>query len=161
MFYRVLVLLMIFFIPPVMADIEENNPSMCLAYNIYWESRNQSLEGKWRVGQVVMNRVKHKGWPNDVCGVVMKAKRWNGAIIRDRCQFSWYCDGKSDVPNIANKKELAAWNLSVQIATYLLSLPIPDITGGAVYYHNRTVEPWWAARHTYIALIDDHYFYGQ
>ena len=31
-----------------------------------------------------------------VCGVVHQAKKWKGKLIRNKCQFSYYCDGKSE-----------------------------------------------------------------
>ena len=62
----------------------------CLAQNIYWEARNQSIQGMYAVADVTLNRVKDKRWPSTVCEVVKQRRRSR--------QFSWYCDGKPDTP---------------------------------------------------------------
>ena len=74
------------------------NALMCMALNIYHEARNESTMGQLAVGQVVMNRVYDDRFPDNVCSVVKEGKPYNGHPIRNRCQFSWYCDGLSDTP---------------------------------------------------------------
>src|SRR6056300_189428 len=84
----------------------------CLALNIYFEARNQSFDGKVSVSHVVLNRVKDNRYPNTICGVIYQSyKTSSGFPIRYKCQFSWYCDGKSDVP-----KENDAWIKAKQVA---------------------------------------------
>ena len=56
---------------------------MCLALNVYFEARNDSMVGQYAVAQVVMNRVQSNKFPNDVCSVV-KQSRKDGT-----CQFTW------------------------------------------------------------------------
>ena len=74
----------------------------CLAMNMYHEARDQGTAGKLAVSAVVMNRVNDERFPNSVCEVVLQAQTrpsWRDGTpipIRNRCQFSWYCDGKSD-----------------------------------------------------------------
>ena len=73
----------------------------CLALNIYFESRNQPIEGQVAVSQVVLERVKSDKYPSTVCEVVFQGPTYSWSVnypIRDRCQFSWYCDGLSDKP---------------------------------------------------------------
>ena len=72
---------------------------MCLALNTYHEAKNQSFVGQVAVAQVVMNRVEDDRYPNNVCDVVKQGLtyKWKPTLpIKNRCQFSWYCDGKSD-----------------------------------------------------------------
>ena len=84
----------------------------CLALNIYWEARNQGIVGQLAVGQVVMNRVADKRYPDTTCKVVMQGPVYrSGYPVRHRCQFSWYCDGKSD-----KVKEHKAYNQAYFIA---------------------------------------------
>ncbi len=78
---------------------------MCLAMNVYWESRDQSIAGQVAVAQVTMNRVESPNFPNDVCSVVHQHK-----------QFSWYWDGKSDVP-----REEDAWMRAQMVAKGVLA----------------------------------------
>ena len=79
----------------------------CLALNIYFESRNQPIEGQVAVSQVVLERVKSKKYPDTVCEVVFQGPTYSWSVnypIKNRCQFSWYCDGISDKP-----KDEIAW----------------------------------------------------
>ena len=46
----------------------------CLAQNIYWEARNQSIQGMYAVADVTLNRVKDKRWPSTVCEVVKQRR---------------------------------------------------------------------------------------
>ena len=85
----------------------------CLAQNIYFESRDQSTIGQIAVAEVTLNRVADPRWPNDVCSVVKQGPtyKWKKTYpIKHRCEFSWYCYGKSDAPK--NKR---AWSKSVQV----------------------------------------------
>ena len=76
----------------------------CLAKNMYFEARNEGTAGVLGVTNVVLNRVKSDLYPNTICGVIEDAKisQWwlkeKGLKkpIKHMCQFSWYCDGKSD-----------------------------------------------------------------
>ena len=64
---------------------------VCLALNTYHEAKNQSRTGQVAVAEVVMNRVKDKRYPNNVCDVVKQGLtyKWNPKIpIRHQCQFS-------------------------------------------------------------------------
>lgn len=129
----------------------------CMAKNIYFEARNQSYSGKVATAHVVMNRVKSEEFPNNVCDVVYQAKlNSNGAPIRNRCQFSWYCDGLSDVP-----REQDEWIESVRVAqdAVLLWDNNFDLTEGSQFYHSRNVNPWWNRNMTLTVRIDDHLFF--
>ena len=65
--------------------------------------------------------------------------------IRHKCQFSWFCDGKSDVP--ADKD---TYNEIYLFTTGLVSgrLSLLDITDGATHYHADYVSPSWAKTKT-------------
>ncbi len=131
----------------------------CLAQNIYYEARNQNHEGHIAVAQVVLNRVRSDRFPNTICGVVYQGKRdARGNMIRNKCQFSWYCDGKSDIPrNAKNNPEWeSAQNLARQILTHKIHLPV---LAEATYYHANYVRPFWASKFNQVAIIDDHIFY--
>lgn len=116
---------------------------MCLAMNVYHEARSENMMGKYAVAHVVMNRVEHKRFPNKVCGVV-----------KQRHQFSWYWDGKSDTPT-----EPYAWAEAQMIAHDVLSGVAPDITEGALFYHATYVSPYWAKKFTKTVTYGQHIFY--
>lgn len=135
-------------VEPVPFDTEQQ----CLANNIYFEARSEGTAGQIAVGQVTLNRVNHEQFPDTVCAVVHQAVMKDGRPVRDRCQFSWYCDGAPEV--IRNFK---AYEKADEIAAYLLNTEMPDITDGALYYHNHTVSPGW--RHKHVITIGNHIFY--
>ena len=122
----------------------------CLATNIYFEARNQITEGKVAVGHVVMNRVAAKAFPNSVCEVVHQG----GEETLHRCQFSWWCDGKSDA--ITNKK---AWASAKDIARKVYWGHLEDPTSGALWYHADYVSPYWRTAFEQTTQIGSHLFY--
>lgn len=138
---------------------DENGEAVCLAKNIYFEAGNQPLAGKVAVAQVVLNRMEHASYPKDVCGVVYQAKwreNWKGqqVPIRHQCQFSWFCDGKSDEP-----LDTDTFFESYVIAQDVLMGKYPDITEGATHYHSIMVDPYWADSLNETVQITDHIFY--
>lgn len=130
---------------------------ICLALNVYHEAKNQSFMGQVAVAQVVMNRVKDERYPNTVCDVVKQAEtyKYNPTIpIKNKCQFSWYCDGKSDKP-----EEPKAWRDAMHVANGVYNGHIGDFVEGATHYHAYYVNPSWAKVKQYVLRIDDHIFY--
>ena len=131
----------------------------CMAQNIYFESANQSFAGKLAVGHVVINRARDAQFPDNICGVIYQAKtkiNWKGneVPIRNQCQFSWYCDGKSDVP-----VDSATWIKSLYISDLILEVGYGDITEGSLYYHADYILPYWADELEHVVTIDNHLFY--
>jgi spore germination cell wall hydrolase CwlJ-like protein len=115
---------------------------LCLAMNVYHEAKNQPFEGQVAVAQVVLNRVEDKRFPNTICEVVEQGpvyESWKTRNddtldpiywpVKNRCQFSWYCDGKSD--KIRYKE---AWKNAMMAAAIANSLKAEDITLGATHY---------------------------
>jgi len=129
---------------------------VCLAQNIYFEARNQSDLGKEAVAEVVLNRVKSTSYPSTVCSVTKQAKQRFGKILTNKCQFSWYCDGKSDIPT-----DTQSWIKSIKIAQQILSHDSRNLTQGSTHYHSVTVSPYWKKSLNRVVQIDDHIFYKE
>jgi len=135
----------------------------CLAQNVYFEARNQPAAGQMAVMSVTLNRVNDDRFPNTVCGVVYEGPTrpsWKGTgemiPIRHKCQFSWYCDGKSDeIKNKDTFEEILLLSELVISGT----MSIMDITEGATHYHADYVRPAWAETKTKTIEIEDHIFY--
>jgi hypothetical protein len=135
----------------------------CLAQNIYWEARNQSVLGQYAVAYVTINRVNDTRFPNTICEVVQqgpKRKSWkfpfNLVPIKNRCHFSWFCDGLSDEwPDY----DVLAINLAYDIAYDVIHQNQFDVTLGATHYHADYVQPDWAETKEKTVEIDDHIFY--
>ena len=138
---------------------DENNEAYCLAQNMYFEAGNQPVAGKIAVSQVVINRTNHMNYPSTICGVVYDAKyreNWKGNFvpIRHKCQFSWFCDGKSDDP-----VDSKTWIQCLTLARNILQGEYGDITEGATHYHNVYVNPYWADSLNETVRINEHIFY--
>ena len=132
----------------------------CMSKNIYFEAAMESTAGKLAVAQVTMNRVNSSRYPNTVCKVITQGRHYkNGFPVKDRCQFSWYCDGKLDVPPTTG----SMWKQSQEIAEYVLSTPdLKDITDGATHYHADYISsPRWADPRRKTVEIDTHIFYNK
>ena len=157
-------------VPPKPIDI---NAMHCLATNIYHEARGESIQGKFAVGHVTLNRVASPRYPNNICDVVYQAEyrvNWKGNEVpkRNRCQFSWYCDGKSDDIILKTsegtiiKPNMQAWEVSIEVASSLLKHDIMDVTNGATHYYNdKLADPFWADAYMKVAEIDNHVFHRQ
>ena len=129
----------------------------CMALNIYHEARSDSALGQEAVGMVTMNRVYSDKYPDTICDVVYQSHlNSRGNPIRNKCQFSWYCDGKSDVPRDKVKFEEAMTNAKWVMNNYGSER---DITGGAVMYHASYVNPYWSKAYTKTSRIESHIFY--
>ena len=122
---------------------------LCLATAIYFEARNQDLEGQLAVAQVVLERVSDPRFPDTVCGVVTA-----GGEIRHRCAFSFYCDGLSDTPT-----DKMAFLAAKFVASGAMVGFLKDVTGHATHYHAFYVKPDWARFMRPTAVIGDHIFY--
>ena len=133
----------------------------CLAKNIYFEARNEPFAGQFAVALVTLNRVHDSAFPDSVCKVVYQGLHYaSGLPKRDRCQFSWYCDGNSD--EIQNER---AWKV-VQKTANLAMLQYSklkaeglDYTEGARYYHTYEIKPRWSTSFPKVGRIGDHIFY--
>ena len=130
---------------------------------MYHEARNQGTAGVLAVSNVVLNRVYDERFPDTICGVVKQGPtrqswREDGGMIpvKNRCQFSWYCDGKSDEPS-----DDVTYEQLYELSMDLLSTNFPylDITDGATHYHADYIFPAWAVTKTRTVEIEDHIFY--
>jgi N-acetylmuramoyl-L-alanine amidase len=135
---------------------EDRPQEWCLAQNIYYEARGSSRADQIAVADVVINRVQDERYPNTVCEVVRQGRQHaDGRMKRNQCQFSWYCDGKSDWPT-----DMDAWVIAQQIA---YNMYVHDdyrgLTEGATHYHADYVNPSWARTLTLTGTIGVHKFY--
>ena len=121
---------------------------MCLALNVYFEARSDNMTGQYAVAHVVINRVQSDKFPDDVCSVVKQSRS------DSTCQFSWYCDGKSDRP-----REPYAWAYAQMVAADVMQGDVTDITLGATHYHANYIRPYWADKLEYTVTYGSHLFY--
>jgi N-acetylmuramoyl-L-alanine amidase len=120
----------------------------CLALSLYWEARGEGRRGMIAVGWTILNRVKSREFPSTPCKVVRQGGE------QPPCQFSWWCDGRSDRP-----REQRSWKLAQNIASELLLDPPPDPTDGSLFFHHTNVKPAWVRSRVKTAEIGTHVFY--
>ena len=141
----------------------DNEHVKCLALNMYHEARDQGTAGKLAVSAVVINRVSDSRFPNTICEVIKQGptrKSWRDPSvsypIKNRSQFSWYCDGISD-----EVKDEKTYQKILDFARLIMhnDIQFVDIPDGATHYHADYVKPDWADTKTRTTEIGDHIFY--
>jgi spore germination cell wall hydrolase CwlJ-like protein len=121
----------------------------CLAQAVYYEAAGEGVDGGRAVAQVVLNRVRHPGFPSTICGVV-----YEGSDRSTGCQFSFTCDGSMQrvpVPWL--------WTRSKQIAEQALRGSVFAPVGHATHYHADYVLPYWADSLDKSVQVGRHIFY--
>ncbi len=121
----------------------------CLTQAVYFEAATEPAEGQAAIAQVILNRLRHPGYPKSVCGVVFQ-----GAARTTGCQFSFACDGALSRPPLS-----ALWLQAEGVARRALAgFVVPEV-GAATHYHATYVAPYWAPTLVKIARIGTHIFY--
>jgi spore germination cell wall hydrolase CwlJ-like protein len=120
----------------------------CLSRTIYWEAKGEEAAGMEAIANVVMNRLGHEGFPNTICEVVMQGQE------QGSCQFSWWCDGRSD-----NVEEEKSYTIAKEIARKALNRQLRDRTNGAMYFHQQELSPGWSAKYIKTVDVGQHVFY--
>lgn len=120
----------------------------CMALAMYWEARGEEDLGMVAVGWTILNRSASPAFPPTPCEVV-----FDGGEVPP-CQFSWYCDGRSDRPRDAH-----SWQRAMRIAADVLTQPPDDPTRGALYFHSTAIESAWHRGRNRTVRIGGHAFY--
>ena len=124
---------------------------MCMALNIFFEARSEPIQGQIAVAEVTLNRVASDDYPNTICEVVLQENSQG-------CQFSWWCDGKSDLPKEHN---------SFQTSKSLAKLMIDDgqyisvVGKNATHYHTEDIKPYWSDDMVKVEQVGKHIFYAK
>ena len=120
----------------------------CLARTLYWEAKGADAKDMAAVASVVLNRLGQDGFPDTICGVVKQG------VENKACQFSWWCDGRPD-----QVEEPQRYDVAKEIARKALNQQLQDSTGGALYFHDRSVHPAWAKAYRRTAKTTHFLFY--
>ena len=121
----------------------------CLTKAIYFEARGESLAGQVAVAEVILNRKDSRAYPDTICDVVRQ-----GEEMRNRCQFSFMCDGKPE-----DVTEPRAWRRAGKIADVMMKGRPRTVTKAATHFHTTAVRPGWSRRLVRTVKVDDHIFY--
>ena len=134
---------------PIKLNKNDRLQIQCLAENAYFEAGNQTTKGKIAVTNVVMNRADQGGvFPKTACGVIKQK-------THGTCQFSWVCEGRKRITNYG------VFNESKHIAEQVYLENLPDVTGGATFYHANYVRPSWSRQFDKTTQIGAHIFYRE
>lgn len=133
---------------PVVADILSDVEA--LAEAVYHEARGETELGQLAVALVILERVKSKSFPNTIVKVVHQQRRGT-------CQFSYYCDGRSD-----KMLDTKARYRVLSLATALLDGEYGELSiGNADHFYNpdKVREPYWVKSMHYVGQFGNHKFY--
>ena len=120
----------------------------CMTAAIYYEAALEPRSGQEAVAQVVLNRMRHPGYPKSVCGVVFQGSD------RPGCQFSFACDGSMARPPVA-----WAWRNAKDVAEQALDGFVMRQVGTATHYHTSWVVASWTPTLLKVAQIGAHLFF--
>jgi len=131
-------------------DKEDSERALtCLTQAVYYEAASEGADGGRAVAQVVLNRMRHPGYPASVCGVV-----YQGAGRVTGCQFTFTCDG-----SLLRTPVASLWARSREIAKEALAGRVFAAVGHATHYHADYVIPYWADSLDKSVQIGRHIFY--
>jgi spore germination cell wall hydrolase CwlJ-like protein len=114
----------------------------CLAGAIYFEARNESLEGQLAVGRVIVARTHSRRFPASYCGVVYQP-----------AQFSFI--HRAAMPNVDAQSHL--WHRAVALAKIADAGSWQSPAEGALFFHAARVTASWRMKR--VTQIDHHVFY--
>ena len=120
----------------------------CLTAAIYYEAALEPREGQEAVAQVVLNRMRHAGYPKSVCGVVFQGSD------RPGCQFSFACDG-----SMAREPAAWAWRNAKDVAEHALDGYVMKTVGTATHYHTYWIMAAWTPTLLKVGRIGAHLFF--
>lgn len=123
---------------------DEVSPELkCLAGAVYFEARNETLDGQLAVARVIVARARSGRFPDSYCGVVYQPS-----------QFSFVHGGSMPVIN----HSAASWHKAMAIAEIANDGSWQSQAEGAMFFHSARIAPRWSNRQR-VARIDNHVFY--
>lgn len=107
--------------------------AICLALNVFFEARGESIKGQFAVAHVTLNRADNEsGNLSGVCGSVFR-----------KGQFEWTKRHKNPIKRyvkiaeLAKKRDKTSWDRAVQIAHKAMTHRSKDLTRGATYFNEK------------------------
>jgi spore germination cell wall hydrolase CwlJ-like protein len=122
---------------------------MCLATTIYFEARNQSVDGQWAIAEVALRRRDSGRYGNQLCEVLMQPKQFALTLVSPERQITeWEAYRQS-------------WKVTMD-ALHNWQLPEPQrrlVVPGADHFlaYQRVSADWSVGEPLHV--IGDHGFY--
>ena len=136
----------------IAAEQQRHADLTCLAHNIYFEARGESVTGQFAVAEGTMNRVTSKRFPDSVCSVVHE-QRWDRIRGRYVGAFSW------TELNALKKPKGVPWEQATKVAVATYDKQEAPKVPGALFYHAERINPRWSRSKKLVAKIGSHKFY--
>lgn len=124
-------------------NVSPNSEVDMLALAIHNEARGEPRSGKYAVANVILNRVKHKSFPNTV-----------RKVVTQRGQFQWYHNHKLRSRTAPTEEARA---IARDIYQKHVSGRRVDNTGGSIFFSSNGVRP--APRAVKSVRVGHHQFY--
>jgi spore germination cell wall hydrolase CwlJ-like protein len=124
----------------------------CMYAVILHEAEGESIKGKQAVADVIINRLRHKNYPDSICKVVTQDK-----------QFSYIHRTLRKAPNRLYNASTAKVNSEVATVAYNALNKVLNgskTSINALYYHANYVRPSWASKKKLVAVVGKHRFYS-
>ena len=122
----------------------EQTERFCLTQALYYEARGEGQRGQLAVADVIIQRQRSKYHPDTICDVVYQPY-----------QFSFVMDGST-----LKEVDIDAWNKADQLSGRILRGEVKtSVTGKALFYHAKSVQPDWAGEMIKTTEIGNHIFY--
>lgn len=145
------------FVPPSGLPYKEIDLDT-MARTMWGEARSEGNVGMHAVANVIMNRYRMalnssgyaKMWGNTPAGICTKPYQFSCWLSNDPNYKKLVAVSADKDPAFAN---------ALSLARQALQYKLPDITGGATYYHTKAIRPKWALNIEPISEIGSHKFY--
>lgn len=122
--------------------------TVCMAENIFYEARGETLDAQIIVGHVVLNRAANR--KKTICEVVHQKNQFSWTIAPYEIDFD---------DEIENAAFVAATNIAIEVMTGKHD----DMNIGANYYFNPEKLkklPGWVSEMTPVGVYGNHHFYA-
>lgn len=117
--------------------------------------KHHILKERIKIINVTMNRVKSKQYPNTICKVVHQYKQFSWTLEQHKVKRSIKSIHRHIESEMNNLKEIE------ELVHNHLVQNVPDITGGAVYYHTHWSYPSWRKKKIKVASTLWHKYYKE
>lgn len=137
-----------------------SSAAICLAANIYFEARNQPVEGQFAVAYVTLNRAKTNN--TSICTEVLRPKQFSWTAHKVQNELKKPAIKPNEYPK--HPDDAIAFRRAFSIANIVLN-PLnnfKDVTEGATFFHSQKASPFWKKDHAvqFVKQIGDHLFYS-
>lgn len=151
---------------PVLAEpTNDQRQIMCLAVTLFGEVRGEPDVDKYAAALVIMNRVRHKRFPNTVCAVVSSRAQFESMSIASpwRKYLNKAINGtpimpQSTTPGVSQQ----LYNIAENAYYSRLS----DLTFGATHFWSPTLQlamgrtpPRWTVKYEHTAQFGNHHYH--